>query len=156
MDFRKPEATRISEEPSDRTLGQNAGPGRMLGPILLIPFTRMSFLQFSEVSWVHRCPSTHQSQGKAEETQLVQEVKLLQSKKLKSVATKSGPSSNRVLPDSLVVSLFLTDSLLVKWDSPLGMVGSKSFLRKKTTIKKECQSNICKDCIEIANIKKSV
>ena len=76
MDFCKPEDTRISGEPPGVafTLGQNAGPDRMLGPIRLMPVTRMSFLQFSAVSWVHRCPSTHQSQGKREETQVVQEV----------------------------------------------------------------------------------
>ena len=43
---------------------------------------------------------------------------MLQSKKVKLVATKSGPFSN------------LTDSLLVKWDSPLGIIGSRSFLTK--------------------------
>ena len=44
---------------------------------------------------------------------------MLQSKKVKLVATKSGPFST------------LTESLLVKWDSPLGMIGSRSFLRQR-------------------------
>ena len=44
---------------------------------------------------------------------------VLQSKKVKLVATKSGPFST------------LTESLLVKWDSPLGMIGSRSFLRQR-------------------------
>ena len=44
---------------------------------------------------------------------------VLQSKKVKLVATKSGPFSTR------------TESLLVKWDSPLGMIGSRSFLRQR-------------------------
>ena len=35
------------------------------------------------------------------------------------MATKSGPFST------------LTESLLVKWDSPLGMIGSRSFLRQR-------------------------
>merc|ERR1719510_1813420 len=48
-----------------------------------MPVTRMSFLQFSAVSWVQRCPSTHQSQGKRDETQVVQELYVLQSKKVK-------------------------------------------------------------------------
>ena len=64
-------------------------------------------------------PSTHQSQGNREETQDVQELYVLQSKKVKLVATKSGPFST------------LTDSLDVKWDSPLGIRGSKSFLKHK-------------------------
>ena len=64
-------------------------------------------------------PSTHQSQGKREDTQEVQELYVLQSKKVKLVATKSGPFST------------LTDSLDVKWDSPLGIRGSKSFLKHK-------------------------
>ena len=42
----------------------------------------------------------------------------MQSKKVKLVATKSGPFS------------ILTDSMLVKWDSPLGIIGSRSFLTK--------------------------
>ena len=55
MDFCSPEDTRISGEPPGVafTLGQKAGPERMLGPIRLTPVTRMSFLQFSAVSWVH-------------------------------------------------------------------------------------------------------
>ena len=48
---------------------------------------------------------------------MVQEEKLLQSKKVKSVATKSGPFSN------------LTDNFDVKCDSPLGMRGRRSFLK---------------------------
>ena len=47
---------------------------------------------------------------------------MLQSKKVKLVATKSGPFSTR------------TESLLVKWDSPLGMIGSRSFLTKVTLV----------------------
>ena len=47
---------------------------------------------------------------------------MLQSKKVKLVATKSGPFST------------LTDNLLVKWDSPLGMIGSRSFLTKVTLV----------------------
>ena len=49
----------------------------------------------------------------------MQELYVLQSKKVKLVATKSGPFST------------LTDSLDVKWDSPLGIRGSKSFLKHK-------------------------
>ena len=45
---------------------------------------------------------------------------VLQSKKVKLVATKSGPFSTR------------TESLLVKWDSPLGIIGSRSFLRQSS------------------------
>ena len=126
MDFWKPEGTRISEEPpgvATVTLGQNAGPERILGPSWLIPLTKMSFLQFSAVSCVHLCPSTHQSQ--VEDTQVVQELKALQSKKVKLVETKSSPSSST-----------RKDSLLVKWDSPLGMLGSRSFLTKMTEVKK--------------------
>ena len=40
-------------------------------------------------------PSTHQSQGKSEDTHEVQEEYVLQSKKVKFVATKSGPSDIR-------------------------------------------------------------
>jgi len=58
----------------------------------------------------------HQSQGKEEDTQVVQELKALQSKKVKLVATRSGPSLTRM------------DSLLVKWDSPFGIAGTRSFL----------------------------
>ena len=143
MDFCIPEDTMISGEPPGVafTLGQNAGPERMLGPILLIPVTRMSFLQFSAVSCVHRCPSMHQSQGKGEETQEVQEVKVLQSKKVKLVAAKSRPSSPT-----------RTDSLLVKWDSPLGIFGSRSFLTKVKqeiimTIKKLEERRSAKLCL---------
>ena len=131
MDFFKPEETRISgKSPGDAlTLGQNPGPERMLGPILLTPVTRMSFLQFSMVSWVHRWPWTHQSHGKVEEAQEVQEVKVLQSKKVKLVSAKLEPSSST-----------RTDSLLVKWDSPLRMLGSRSFLTRITKVKKRmCQ-----------------
>ena len=133
MDFFKPEETKISgEPPADAlTLGQNPGPERMLGPILLTPVTRMSFLQFSMVSWVHRWPWTHQSHGKVEEAQEVQEVKVLQSKKVKLVSAKLEPSSST-----------RTDSLLMKWDSPLRMLGSRSFLTKITKVKKECAKKL--------------
>ena len=67
-------------------------------------------------------PSTHQSQGKSEETQEVQELYVLQSKKVKLVATKSGPFST------------LTDSFEVKWLSPLGIRGSRSFLQIRVEI----------------------
>ena len=82
MDFCSPEDTRISGEPPGVafTLGQKAGPERMLGPIRLTPVTRMSFLQFSAVSWVHLCPSTHQSQGNKEETQVVHELEVVEVK----------------------------------------------------------------------------
>ncbi len=50
---------------------QEIKPDLMLGPTLLIPVTRMSLRQFSAVSCVHRCPSTHQSQGNGDETQEV-------------------------------------------------------------------------------------
>ena len=127
MTFCRPEGTKISEELPGVTLilGQKAGPERMLGPILLIPVTRMSFLQFSAVSWVHLCPATHQSQGKVEEseTQVVQEVKVLQSKKVKLAVAKSWPCSST-----------RTDSLLVMWDSPLGMVGIRSVLTRMTYV----------------------
>lgn len=63
----------------------------------------MSLRQFSAVSCVHLCPSTHQSQGKDEDTHWVHEMYVLQSKKVKLVATKSGPDVMR------------TDSLAVKW-----------------------------------------
>merc|ERR1712051_516202 len=39
----------------------------------------MSFRQFSAVSWVQRCPSTHQSQGNGDATQDVHEENVLQS-----------------------------------------------------------------------------
>ena len=124
MTFCRPEGTRFAELPGvTLILGQKAGPERMLGPILLIPVTRMSFLQFSAVSWVHRCPSTHQSQGKAEETQVVQEVKVLQSKKVKLVVAKAWPCSSTLM-----------DSLLVMWDSPLGILGFRSFLTTLTLV----------------------
>ena len=103
----------------------------MLGPILLTPVTRMSFLQFSAVSWVHRWASTHQSHGKVEETQVVQEVKVLQSKKVKLVESRGSCWGW----GKLVATR--TDSLLVKWDSPLGMIGSRSVLTKITKVKKE-------------------
>ena len=91
-------------------------PERILGPTLLMPVTKISFRQFSAVSWVHRWPSTHQSQGKGDATQEVHEEKVLQSKKVKLVDTKSGPSTMR------------TESSDVKWCSVAGIRGSKSFL----------------------------
>ena len=48
---------------------------------------------------------------------MVQEEKVLQSKKEKLIATKSGPFST------------LTDNFDVKCDSPLGMKGRRSFLK---------------------------
>lgn len=51
----------------------------------------MSLRQFSAVSCVHRCPSTHQSHGYEDETHSVHDVYVVQSKKVKLVATKSGP-----------------------------------------------------------------
>ena len=59
MLFCSPEDTNISGDPSRVafTLGQNAGPERILGPIRLTPVTRMSFRQFSAVSWVHLWPA---------------------------------------------------------------------------------------------------
>ena len=42
--------------------------------LTLTPVTRMSLRQFSAVSWVQRCPSTHQSQGNEEETHCVHEL----------------------------------------------------------------------------------
>ena len=77
----------------------------------------------------------HQSQGNREDTQVVHELgmlisiikrtrdkiqnlKALQSKKVKLVATRSGPSLTRM------------DSLLVKWDSPSGIAGTRSFLKR--------------------------
>ena len=53
----------------------------------------MLCLQFSAVSWVQWCPSTHQSHGNSEDTQDVHELYVLQSKNVKFVATKSGPFS---------------------------------------------------------------
>ena len=52
MLFWRPELTKISGAPPAVALtrGQKAGPDLMLGPILLMPVTRMSFLQFSAVS----------------------------------------------------------------------------------------------------------
>ncbi len=73
-------------------LGQKFGPDLILGPTRFTPVTKMSFLQFSAVSWVHLWPSTHQSHGKGDETQDVQDEKVLQSKNVKLVETKSGPS----------------------------------------------------------------
>ena len=76
----------------------------------------------------------HQSQGNRDDTQVlhelgmlsmikrtrdkVQNLKVLQSKKVKLVATRSGPSLTRM------------DSLLVKWDSPFGIAGTRSFLKR--------------------------
>ena len=76
-----PEGTKISELPPTVALtrGQKLGPDRILGPTRLMPVTRMSFRQFSAVSWVQRCPSTHQSQGNGDATQDVHEENVLQS-----------------------------------------------------------------------------
>lgn len=63
--------------------------------LTLTPVTRMSFLQFSAVSCVQRCPSTHQSHGNDELTHCVHELYVLQSKNVKFVATKSGPFAIR-------------------------------------------------------------
>lgn len=52
---------------------------------------------------MHLWPSTHQSHGNEDETHCVQELYVLQSKKVKFVATKSGPD------------VILTDNLAVKW-----------------------------------------
>ena len=76
----------------------------------------------------------HQSQGNREDTQelhelgmftmikrtrdKIQNLKALQSKKVKLVAARSGPSLTRM------------DSLLVKWDSPFGIAGTRSFLKR--------------------------
>ena len=118
IDLLIPDGTRISELPPAvaLTFGQKLGPDRMLGPTRFTPVTSMSLRQFSAVSWVHLWPSTHQSQGKGEETHSVHEEKVLQSKKVKLVDTKSGPSRMR------------TDNFEVKWCSVGGMRGSKSFL----------------------------
>ena len=40
----------------------------------------MLFLQFSAVSWVHLCLSTHQSQGNSEDTQAVHELEVVDMK----------------------------------------------------------------------------
>ena len=50
-------AYNILVEESQSYLGQKAGPLLILGPILLTPVTKMSFLQFSAVSWVQRWPA---------------------------------------------------------------------------------------------------
>lgn len=73
--------------------------------LTLTPVTSMSLRQFSAVSCVHRCPSTHQSHGKLDETHCVHELYVLQSKNVKFVVTKSGPDVIR------------TDSLAVKWSA---------------------------------------
>jgi hypothetical protein len=65
---------------------------------------------------VHLWPSTHQSHGNEDETHCVQELYVLQSKKVKFVATKSGPD------------VILTDNLAVKWCCPGGMEGKRSVL----------------------------
>ena len=44
---------------------------------------------------IENLPSTHQSQGKSEDTHEVHDEYVLQSKKVKFVATKSGPSDIR-------------------------------------------------------------
>ena len=69
---------------------------------------------------LYNSPSIHQSHGNIEDTQVVQEEWVLQSKKVKLVDTKSGPFST------------LTESLDVKCDSPLGIRGKKSVLPTKT------------------------
>ena len=63
-------------------------------------------------------PSTHQSQGKGEETQAVHDEYELQSKNVKLVLTRLGPSAT------------LTANWDVKWLSPVGITGNKSFLNK--------------------------
>ena len=73
--------------------------------LTLTPVTSISLRQFSAVSCVHRCPSTHQSHGKLDETHCVHELYVLQSKNVKFVVTKSGPDVIR------------TDSLAVKWSA---------------------------------------
>ena len=75
---------------------------------------------------MHLWALTHQSQGKEEDTQVVQEARALQSKKVKLVETKSSPASPT-----------RKDSLLMKWDSPLGMLGSRSFLTKMAKVRKK-------------------
>jgi hypothetical protein len=57
----------------------------------------MSFRQFSAVSCVQRCASTHQSHGNREETHCVHEMCVEQSKNVKFVETKSGPVAVRTL-----------------------------------------------------------
>ena len=80
-----PEGTKISELPPTVALtrGQKLGPDRILGPTRLIPVTKMSFRQFSAVSWVQRCPSTHQSHGNGDATQEVHDENVLQSEIIK-------------------------------------------------------------------------
>lgn len=73
--------------------------------LTLTPVTSMSLRQFSAVSWVQRCPSTHQSHGNEDETHCVHELYVLQSKNVKFVVTKSGPDVMR------------TDNLAVKWSA---------------------------------------
>ena len=61
MLFSAPLGTNISAEwLRVVTLGQKSGPERIDGPSLFIPVTRMSFLQFSAVSWVHLWPVGYQ------------------------------------------------------------------------------------------------
>ena len=83
----------------------------------------------------------HQSQGNRDDTQVVHELgmlsiikrtrdeiqnlKALQSKKVKLVESRGSCWGW----GNLVATR--TDSLLVKWDSPLGMIGSRSFLRQR-------------------------
>ena len=62
-------------------------------------------------------PSTHQSQKCGEETQVEQEEKDVQSKKVKLKESEIGPSSD------------IRVSLEMKDDSPSGILGSKSFLK---------------------------
>jgi hypothetical protein len=73
--------------------------------LTLTPVTSMSLRQFSAVSCVQRCPSTHQSHGNEDDTHCVHELYVLQSKNVKFVVTKSGPDVIR------------TDSLAVKWSA---------------------------------------
>lgn len=61
----------------------------------------MSLRQFSAVSCVQRCASTHQSHGNCEETHWVHDKCVEQSKKTNGVDTRSGPFT--VLTESLAV-----------------------------------------------------
>ena len=52
----------------------------------------MSFLQFSAVSWVQWCLSTHQSHGNNEDTQVVHELEVVKiMNKNKVIANESTP-----------------------------------------------------------------
>lgn len=59
--------------------GQNPGPDLIDGPTDDTPVTKISFRQFSPVSWVHRWPPTHQSHGNELETHWVHDEYELQS-----------------------------------------------------------------------------